>query len=461
MALTKAHNRMIEGSYVNVEDFGVVGDGVTDDTAGLKAAIVAARNSGQRKLVLGNSTYITSEQLDVSQIDLCGQGVFASIIKAAPNFTDASILYVGSLSQDHVYENFQIDGNRANNAATSAAGLLIEGNVLHDRFSTIKISECRGECIWIKADAAGNTRPNVNTFMDLRIIDNDGVGLYATAGRGNAFYQCNFEQLGLEGIKTASPDPTDNPQLFSFHECWIEQVGQTTASDAVKVEGAFNFAFYRCTITAYGTNPATTGHGFNIVDSYFVTLDGNAVGRNRSGTSTASSGKFNFQGGARHKLIDGESTTTLADINEFLSGYAVISPFVPITSNVQHIFFANAASITSGTNLYVQTGTGILSGTQTDVTMPCVGRMRIIGLQASTTTLPSGTETYTVTLFRNGLATGLSVVLNDANNATNSDYDTEVQFEDGDNFTIEISTSASATAIPAGGLHVSIGAMQY
>ena len=29
MALTKAHNRMIEGAAVNVKDFGAVGDGTT------------------------------------------------------------------------------------------------------------------------------------------------------------------------------------------------------------------------------------------------------------------------------------------------------------------------------------------------------------------------------------------------------------------------------------------------
>tara|TARA_R110000822_G_scaffold276361_2_gene398415 strand:+ start:597 stop:2018 length:1422 start_codon:yes stop_codon:yes gene_type:complete len=39
MALTKAHNRMIDGASVNVLDFGAVGDNSTDDTAAIEAAI--------------------------------------------------------------------------------------------------------------------------------------------------------------------------------------------------------------------------------------------------------------------------------------------------------------------------------------------------------------------------------------------------------------------------------------
>lgn len=54
MALTKAHNRMIEGSPVNVKDFGAVGDGVTDDSAAFNAAFLG----GNKNIYVPEGTYL-------------------------------------------------------------------------------------------------------------------------------------------------------------------------------------------------------------------------------------------------------------------------------------------------------------------------------------------------------------------------------------------------------------------
>jgi len=63
MALTKAHNRMIEGAPANVKDFGAVGDGVTDDTAAIQAAL----DSGAIKVLIPKGTYLLTNQLNPSE----------------------------------------------------------------------------------------------------------------------------------------------------------------------------------------------------------------------------------------------------------------------------------------------------------------------------------------------------------------------------------------------------------
>ncbi len=75
MALTKAHNRMIEDAAVNVKDFGAVGDGVTDDTAAIQAAIDSAPDG--KTVFFPSGTYRATSQIsiDTKGIRLVGDGL--------------------------------------------------------------------------------------------------------------------------------------------------------------------------------------------------------------------------------------------------------------------------------------------------------------------------------------------------------------------------------------------------
>ena len=59
MSLTKVTNSMISGAYANVLDFGAKGDGVTDDTAAIKAAMV----SGAGCVYFPSGTYMCDQIL--------------------------------------------------------------------------------------------------------------------------------------------------------------------------------------------------------------------------------------------------------------------------------------------------------------------------------------------------------------------------------------------------------------
>jgi hypothetical protein len=463
MALTKVSNSMITGAMINVLDYGAVGNGVVNDTVAIKAARDAARSNGQSTLYFPTGVYPVDEQIDVSQCGVMGDGVYASRILAISSFTDESILYVGSLSGNLVYQNFRINGNRAGVSAT-VAGLLIEGNVLHDQFSSISIIECTGDALIIRGGDGGTTRPSVNTFIDLRLIDNSGRGLYYTSGRVNTFITCNFEQLGEEGIVCDGSASGDEPQTTTFEECWIEQTGRNHMTsggvNAITLNNAYAIHFRNCDISEYGSNPATTGHGIEILDSNVCSIESPGIGFNRSGTPTATSAPIRIQGGNRHRLIQLPSNINTSNISDFLGDYTIKSAISSSLNSGTQIFASNATTIAGGTTNFVQPSTGLVLASNAAARFIVASRFTIQRLFAEATTLPGPVGLlYSVTVQKNGVDTALAVNLSDANGAAASIV-AEVSFGVQDAISLKVVTSAGAVTIVAGGLHIALAYME-
>lgn len=70
MALTKVTNRLTQDAAANVKDFGAVGDGVTNDTTAIQAAI----NSGAKEVFIPEGTYVVTALTIANPVDIFGFG---------------------------------------------------------------------------------------------------------------------------------------------------------------------------------------------------------------------------------------------------------------------------------------------------------------------------------------------------------------------------------------------------
>jgi len=86
MALTKVHDRMVEGSVLNVVDFGAKGDGVNDDTAAIQAAVDAATVGTSSAIVyfppsvISQYYKITAPIVCTKPVTIRGSGTLATTI---------------------------------------------------------------------------------------------------------------------------------------------------------------------------------------------------------------------------------------------------------------------------------------------------------------------------------------------------------------------------------------------
>jgi hypothetical protein len=147
MALTKAHNRMMEGVpyAVNVQDHGAVGDGTTDDTVAIQAAITEAE-SNQSAVFVPAGTYKITTQLNISHNSvIIGNGSHKGNIGTTPygaifdwRGVDGLFQTPGSPIQRVTLKNFTIDVS--NNSNANHCGIWMEDGLRHSVLEDIHIA---------------------------------------------------------------------------------------------------------------------------------------------------------------------------------------------------------------------------------------------------------------------------------------------------------------------------------
>lgn len=298
---------------VNAKDYGAAGDGATDDTAALQAAIAAAGTSGEVFVPAG--TYLVSAALVPLQNQrIYGQGAPNTLIRS----TAAAAPVFGTIPYNVRFSDLGVDASSAQSAggggfvASSAAGLLYLRRIrFGDNLYSLVDWAIAGrselhirDCIALSF-VSGFVNGVTNGFLvGSGASQSDGIHIRNFQGRAQAAGVTNWMVCkgadtvhvsdsmffgGVNGLSLAGGVATKNTghkyerviwdsnsgiavdaafcRDIAFLGCGIQTCGQTNGDEAIKV----------------GTATANDAQGVRVVGSNFQNLYGHAI-RIRAGS---------------------------------------------------------------------------------------------------------------------------------------------------------------------------------
>lgn len=295
------------GEIVSVKDFGAKGDGVTDDTAAVVAAVAWCISAG-RTLWVPAGVYVISSTITVDLTSISPTfstpGNFFSI--AGESKSNTVFLFTGAANVNLFYfkgrfGNFDLlkvedlRFQRILGAGQNATGMRIDSmaflsmrRVLFYGWSlganlnsvlTSKFEECdfmvNTQHIAAAKGAPNQSAPNLIEWDNCRFQAGVHNGVVITGGVSNKFTKCDFEGNGTQGsgdvIVAYNGTPSDGQMVLSFEGCYFEN--NAGAADvyinhpALDVTYTFrDNEFSRISNTRYTTNnividPGTQGAG--------------------------------------------------------------------------------------------------------------------------------------------------------------------------------------------------------
>lgn len=306
MALTKAHNRMIDGASFSILDFGAIGDGVTDDTAAIQAALDAAYATGTYATVLvppsasGNEYIFTTLNVK-SQTTFKGTGGRLKLRDNVCVDSGANYYPINNLGYDRViYDSLFVDGNRTGgNTQFTVADIItavgfrtiVKDCILYDApDSGIMFSDCtRGACL----------NNYIEGTSDVGIYSNGSVGsaYQSSVIAGNIIKSAGVTGIALKreirGVVIDGNTITDCPNGISYEDFGVglgghpsditisnNQIYNANGNTAMTLNRLTNSVVTGNNITGTSNNGISVSGGVNSV------ISGNFIQGNGSETSS-------------------------------------------------------------------------------------------------------------------------------------------------------------------------------
>lgn len=200
---------------VTVEDFGAVGDGVTDSSTAVQKARESLPNGGVLEFGIGTFIIGTTTALEVSASGLTIRGKGSKTILKVKDSAGLG-QFLGSNADSLCLKDIVLDGNRANGGtAAGSFGIIMGGS--HWRLRNVELRNFTAIAIFI---GSGTVSPSDNSIEKCWIHDNGGVttntgfgvGIFgggAFRPNGLRIRSCHFENMyntvaGFPGDSTAT-----------------------------------------------------------------------------------------------------------------------------------------------------------------------------------------------------------------------------------------------------------------
>jgi len=247
MSLTKVSYSMIEGRMVTPEDFGAVGDGVTDDTVAIQAAIdhFTIANQINGGIIYLPNNYVISNTLTFlnSSIDFYGQGFGAqqgganTFIKWMGTDPNAPMIRIQS-SRAVKIRNLRLIGNTTNKPQ---AGINFFVDNPGSPTDISQNSFHRVENVWI-GGYDGNDQPTpAGTASDVNVGKQFTFGiLYNGDNTGNNYDI--FTNVRISRCNNGIGLATNQFGQNEFHGLWVNfcDYGFTTSAPAIGYDWFFD-----------------------------------------------------------------------------------------------------------------------------------------------------------------------------------------------------------------------------